>query len=293
MTKNLALMIFIVILSFLSRLCLAQNEILQMTPEKNLLVVTHHSKVLGQEKTFRIYLPKSGDGGSRYPVLYVLHGVLCHSEAWPEQTEIEDLAKDYQMILVFPDGDNSWYLDSPLKPDMQYESYIIKELIPFIERNFPARSGRTNRAIMGASMGGHGAITLAAKHPDFFCSASSFFGILKLTDERSIKSNLIGPYLTELLGPYKKNKQRWQANSAYELAENFLKQPIAIFFNWGTTDVTPARQNNLDFHRRLTELGIPHIGKEQYGGHTADFLNASLKEHLDFHWQNLTGKHAN
>lgn len=185
----------------------AQKGILHIEQEKNLSVVTHHSEVLGKDKIFRIFLPQKSDSHSLFPVLYVLHGVLCHSEAWPEQTEIEDLASGYKMILVFPDGDNGWYLDSPLKADMQYESYIIKELIPFIERNFPARSGRDSRAIMGASMGGHGAITLAAKHPDLFCSASSFFGILKLTDERSIKSNLIGPYLTELLGPYQKNKQ--------------------------------------------------------------------------------------
>jgi len=289
MIKRLApiilMMIFVRLL--FSNFCFAQSSILLMAPEKNLFVVTHQSEVLGKAKTFRIYLPQNGNASARYPVLYVLHGVLCHSEAWPEQTEIDDVANDYQMIQVFPDGDNSWYLDSPIKPEMQYESYIIKELIPFIEHHFPAKTGRENRAIMGASMGGHGAMTLAAKHPDLFCSASSFFGILKLTDERTIKSNLVGPFLTELLGPYKKNKKLWRANSAYELAENFSNREIALFFNWGTTDVTPARQNNLDFHRRLTELGIPHRCNEEYGGHTADFLNATLKEHLDFHWKNL------
>jgi S-formylglutathione hydrolase FrmB len=284
---NILLFLFSVIL-FFSDHSYAQKGILHIAREKNLSVVKHDSKILGKEKTFRIFLPEKGEADSPFPVLYVLHGVLCHSEAWPEQTEIEDLGNDYQMILVFPDGENSWYVDSPIKPDMQYESYIIKELIPFIEHNFPARPGRNSRAIIGASMGGHGAITLAEKYPDLFCSVSSFFGILKLSDERTIKSNLVGPFLTELLGPYNKNKKRWRANSAYELAENFINKDIAIFIDWGNNDVTPAKQNNQDFHRRLNELGIPHLWKERYGGHTSDFLNTHLKEHLDFHWGNLT-----
>ncbi len=283
--KILSLMFFVILFS--SEGSLAQKAILQIEKQKKVLVVTHNSQVLGKEKTFRIFLPEASHGDSLFPVLYVLHGVLCHSEAWPEQTEIDDLANDYQMILVFPDGENSWYIDSPLKSDMQYESYIIKELIPFIEHNFPARPGRKSRAIIGASMGGHGAITLAAKYPDLFCSVSSFFGILKLSDERTIKSNLVGPFLTELLGPYNKNKKRWRANSAYELAENFINKDIAIFIDWGINDVTPAKQNNHDFHHRLNELGIPHLWKERYGGHTSDFLNMHLKEHLDFHWENL------
>lgn len=271
----------------LSNQLFPQSGILAMTPEKNLLVVKHFSQVLGEERIFRIYLPKGKSADARYPVLYVLHGVYCHSEAWPEQTDIDEMAAEYEMILVFPDADNSWYIDSPLKPKMQYESYLVKELIPFIEANFPAKTGKADRAIMGASMGGHGAVTLAAKHPDMFCSVSSFFGILKLTDEESIKSDLIGPFLNDLLGPYKKNKKLWRVNSAYELANKLKNQDIEIFIHWGSTDLTPAKQNSIDFHRRLSELGIPHKWKEDYGGHTSDFLNAGLKEHLDFHAHNL------
>lgn len=273
---------------FLTDGLFSQSTALEITPERNLWIVRHFSRVLKEDKVFRIYLPKGRSAEERFPVLYVLHGVFCHSEAWPEQTEIDEMAENYEMILVFPDADNSWYLDSPRKPNMQYESYIIKELIPLIEANFPAKVGKANRAIMGASMGGHGAVTLAAKYPHLFCSVSSFFGILKLTDEESIKSNLVGPFLTDLLGPYKKNKKLWQANSAYELAERLKNQDIAIYINWGSTDLTPAKKNSIDFHRRLLELGIPHKWKEEYGGHTADFLNSGLKEHLDFHYKNLT-----
>lgn len=263
----------------------SQNSNPYIARESNLLVVKHYSKILNKEKTFRIYLPESFEGNNLFPVLYVLHGVLCNSDAWPAQTEIENLAVDYKMMLVFPDGENSWYINSPIKPYMQYESYIINELIPFIERTFPARNDRYGRAIMGASMGGHGAITLAEKYPDLFCSVSSFFGILKLTEKITINSNLVGPYLNELLGPYDFNQKLWEANSAYELAENFLNKDIAIFIDCGEDDETPAILTGREFHQRLTDLEIPHTWKEKEGAHTKEFLNENLREHLDFHWK--------
>jgi len=263
----------------------SQNSNLNITQEANLLVVKHYSEILEKEKTFRIYVPKRREGNPLFPVLYVLHGVLCNSDAWPEQTSIDEIADNYKMILVFPDGENSWYLNSPIKSEMQYESYIIKELIPIIEKTFPARDDKYGRAIMGASMGGHGAITLAEKYPDLFCSVSSFFGILKLTDEITINSNIVGPFLNELLGPYQVSQKLWEANSAYELTEKFLNKDIAIFIDCGKDDETPAILTNRKFHQRLTDLGIYHIWKEKEGAHTKDFLNENLREHMDFHWQ--------
>jgi S-formylglutathione hydrolase FrmB len=192
--------------------------------------------------------------------------------------------------LVFPDGENSWYLNSPLKSEMQYESYFIDELIPFIEQTFPAKKNKNSRAIMGASMGGHGAMMLAAKYPDLFWSVSSFFGITKLTDKVSLESNLVGPFLTELLGNLDQNLKIWEANSAYELAENFSNKAINIFFDCGRDDETPALVNNMEFHKRLNELKIPHIWKERAGGHTKEYLNENLKEHMDFHWQLFRSK---
>lgn len=293
MAKNSIYIFLIIFLSngLLFNFSYAQKNNIQIEHEKNIWIVKHDSEVLKKENLFRIFIPKKSDKDSLFPVLYVLHGVLCHSDAWIDQTQIEDIAENYRMILVFPDAYNSWYLDSPIKPDMQYETYIIKELIPLVEKVFPAKSGKHSRAIMGASMGGHGAITLAEKYPGLFCSTSSFFGILKLTDKSSIESNLVGPFLTDLLGPYNSNRKRWRANSAYELAKNFLNKNIDIFIDWGTSDVTPAKENNIKFHKRLTKLRIPHIYKERYGGHTSDFLNTHIQEHLDFHWECFSRKH--
>ncbi len=260
----------------------AQKDQLFIFKEPRLLVIQHHSSILGKDKVFRIFLPEKREPEQLFPVLYVLHGAGCNSSAWPDQTQIDEMAANYAMILVFPDGETSWYLDHPQIPDLKYESYIIKELIPLIESTFPARSDKPGRAIMGASMGGHGAMILAEKHPDLFCSVSSFFGILAVTAE----IEAIAP----LLGPYQKDRNFLKANSAYELARNFSGQNIPILFDCGREDQTSALTANREFHRQLKELGIPHIWNEREGGHTADFLNTQLKEHLDFHWKNFTQK---
>ena len=248
--------------------------------ENDVLVVTHFSKVLGKEKTFRIYIPDKQKPNELFPILYVLHGAYCDSSAWIEQTKIEELAEDYRMILVFPDGEQfGWYVDSPYEKDSQYEAYIIKELIPLIDNKFPTIAKREGRSIMGASMGGHGAMTLAEKHPELFCSVSSFFGILKLTNHPD-KWNI-----AEKLGLYEENKMLWEENSAYEQAEKLKGKDIKIFFDCGKDDTeTGAIFDNRAFDQRLTELSIPHIWKEKEGGHNAEFLNQNLKEHLDFHW---------
>jgi len=260
----------------------AQKDQLFIYKEPRLLVIQHHSSILGKDKVFRIFLPENREPEQLFPVLYVLHGAGCNSSAWPDQTQIDEMAANYAMILVFPDGETSWYLDHPQIPDMKYESYIIKELIPLIESTFPARNDKPGRAIMGASMGGYGAMMFAARYPEQFCSVSSFFGILTITGEIEA--------IAALLGPYQNDRDFLKKNSPFELASNYLNQELAILFDCGSEDQTSALIASRTFHQRLNELAIPHIWQENPGGHTADFLNAQLKEHLDFHWKNFTQK---
>lgn len=153
-----------------------------------IITIHHFSNILNKTTTFQVYLPPdisstTENAGTRFPVLYVLHGAWGSYVDWITKTDIEDLADNYRMILVFPDGDQfGWYLDSPIKKYSQYESYIIKELIPEIDRRFPSIASREGRSIMGLSMGDHGAFILSAKYPEMFCSVSSLSGILKLTN---------------------------------------------------------------------------------------------------------------
>jgi pimeloyl-ACP methyl ester carboxylesterase len=134
-------------------------------------------------RTVRIYLPPSyGNSDKRYPVVYALHGYLEDS-SWllGMGQSLNELIKDgsaQEMILVFPDGDNffggSFYLSSPVIGD--YETYISKELVNYIDTNYLTIEDRDARGIAGCSMGGNGALHLAFTNPDIFSVAGGASG---------------------------------------------------------------------------------------------------------------------
>lgn len=258
------------------------------TPEKEIkseITVSErlslHSDIMDRDMEYRIIVPKQNHEAERFPVLYVLHGMENNCDGWIEATQIDTLAQEYRMIIVFPDGDQvGWYLDSPLLDSSQIESYITRELIPHIDQSYPTIADAKHRSISGASMGGHGAMTLAFKHADKFASVSSFYGGLRLTDLQG------APFMEALLGKYEENKELWEANSAYHLAETMVGKTMPIYFDCGVDDQFFV-QTTHDFHARLEELGIEHGWSMNPGGHTAEYLQEQLKTHLDFHWKEI------
>ncbi len=243
------------------------------------LTITFKSKYLKKNTTFSIYIPSKASNKNPYPVLYILHGAWGSYKDWPSKTDVLKLAEKYKMIMVFPDGSQfGWYVDSPFDEKSQYESFIIKELIPLIDKTFPTIKSKYARGIMGLSMGGHGAITLVEKYPDIFGSASSLSGILKLTDHPEKW------HITQKLGDYNKYPQNWAKNSAYELASNLKNKNIFILFDCGKKDTkTGAIFDNRKFHKRLLQLNIPHIWREFPGTHSWKYWNTHLPQHLNFH----------
>jgi S-formylglutathione hydrolase FrmB/lysophospholipase L1-like esterase len=247
--------------------------------QNDILTITHYSESLHTEKTFQIYLPPDAERDERFPVLFVLHGAYGRYSDWVNRTNIEDLADHYQMILVFPDGGEfGWYVDSPIERDSQYESYVAGELVAEIDRLFPTIATREARGIMGLSMGGHGALLLAAKHPDVFGSASAMSGILKIT-EHPEKWHIAGR-----LGALEKNRKTWKANSVWDQAKRFKKANVQLLFDCGTSDtVTGAIGDSRQVHKRLVSMKAPHIWREMAGTHSWSYWQTHLEEHLNFH----------
>ena len=246
---------------------------------KDIFTITHFSTTLNQEKTFRVYFPPDAKADEKFPVLFVLHGAYGGYKDWVDRTNIEDLADNYRMILVFPDGGEfGWYVDSPIEKDSQYETYVVKELVTKIDSLFPTIASREGRGIMGLSMGGHGALLLSAKHPDVFGSASALSGILKITEHPDKW------HIAERLGPMNENQKVWEENSVYEQTERFKDSNVRILFDCGVDDTqTGAINDSRKFHERLVELKIPHIWRELPGTHSWDYWQNHLEEHLNFH----------
>jgi S-formylglutathione hydrolase FrmB len=147
---------------------------------------TIDSAAIGRPLEVSIYQPDGAAPKDGWPVLYLLHGLNgCHRD-WPSLGGIREtmdrLIADHRikpMLVVMPDGGNSWYVDSAsIGGPGNYETAILDDLPKAIERTYPVSRERDGRAIAGLSMGGYGALRLALKRPDRFVAVASLSGAI-------------------------------------------------------------------------------------------------------------------
>src|SRR5688500_4166716 len=128
------------------------------------------SRLMRREMPYRVLLPAGYDakdrGGRRFPVIYLLHGLTGHYDNWTYNTRIALLSERSNFLLVTPEWEDGWYTDSSAQPNDKYESYIIKQHIPEIDKKFRTLPDRDQRAIAGLSMGGYGALKFGVKYPE-------------------------------------------------------------------------------------------------------------------------------
>ncbi len=210
-----------------------------------------------------------------YSVVYLLHGYSGKYSDWiKHKPELEDLASQYDMIFVCPDGQDSWYFDSPIDPKMQFETYITQELIPFIDENYRTRGDGANRGIAGLSMGGHGALWLAFRHPDLFSACGSMSGGVDITsfpDKWKIKDRL---------GEYASNKGVWDSHSVLGLVPTYANKGQHIIFDCGSSDFMFDINNKL--HDALLKKGVAHDYIVRPGTHNWEYWTNSLDYQLLF-----------
>ncbi len=220
-----------------------------------------HSKTMNKNIKAVIILPKTYNKSNLFPVVYLLHGWSDNYATWISKVpHIKTLADEFNFIIVMPDGDyDSWYWDSPKKPKSQYETFISKELIEFIDKDYKTIKSNKGRAITGNSMGGQGALFLAFRHQDVFGSAGSLSGGL---DIRPFSENW---GMADKIGTYEENKNRWDdyaiINQVYRISSKKLK----IIIDCGTDDFFYKVNKNL--HNKLLERNIPHVYIERPGEH--------------------------
>jgi len=215
----------------------------------------------------------------RFPVLYILHGAGGDHVSWVDYLPLAALLQTRPAICVCVYGRAfGWYVDSPCQKNSQVETHVTGELVPFVDANFRTIARKEGRGIFGYSMGGHGAITLAAKHPDLFSSASSISGIMDLTRWPS------NWRIAGALGPLAANQDLWRRSSAMGLAGEFTKSAkgARLLIECGTADF--AYPENREFHALLERLGIPHEYREGPGDHGMLYASGQhLAMHMDFH----------
>ncbi len=134
----------------------------------------------GVDYPFNVLLPSGYASGTRYPVLYLLHGATQNQDSWLSFSDIEAFTGPFQgadaAIVVMPVGDPLGISLDGHNSRRHWETLYVHALIPYIDANFNTLDDRAHRVIAGLSMGGVSAMIAAARHPDLFVAAGSFSG---------------------------------------------------------------------------------------------------------------------
>lgn len=172
------------------------REVSSERVDPRLVSIRLRSRATGDVQPLDVLLPRGYSPKRSYPVLYLLHGAGEGYSSWLDQYPIRRLTSGMRLIVVMPQGSGTdsagrtvnggysdWFGLSPGSPDAvpAWESYDIRELVPFIDRRFGTVGGPAGRAVAGISMGGGGAFRYAAQHPGTFGYAGSLSGELEPT----------------------------------------------------------------------------------------------------------------
>lgn len=248
-------------------------------PTQAIDTISINAKAVKSPSKCLVVLPQkylAEDDTTHYPVVYLLHGYGGDYKSWLTLTEprLDSLATAHNMIFVCPDGRDSWYWDSPIVEDLQMETFITTELVPYIDKTYRTKACRTQRAITGFSMGGHGSMWLAMRHSDIFGSAGSMSGGLNINKPKWAKSWK----MATRIGTQTKYPKRWVDYTAITLIPTLKPGQLNLVIDCGVDDFFIGV--NREFHQELLKYKIPHDYTERPGRHTHPYWQNSLRHHL-------------
>src|SRR5688572_30642650 len=257
-------------------------------------VVSHASRSTGTDMTFSVFVPPQADEGAACPVVWYLSGLTCTHANVTEKGEYRRACAELGLIFVAPDtsprgpevpddpaydfGQGAgFYVDAtqdPFAAHYRMYSYVAEELPELVAANFPADPAR--QAIMGHSMGGHGALTLALRNPDRYRSVSAFSPIVAPSQvpwgEKA---------LPRYLGP---DRAAWRRHDAVALIEDGARVP-EILVDQGMADNFLKEQLRPELlEQACASAGIALQLRVQPGyDHSYYFISTFMADHLAWH----------
>jgi S-formylglutathione hydrolase len=262
-------------------------------------VYKHASRETKTDMTFSVYVPPHQDG-AKLPVVWYLSGLTCTHANVTEKGEFRRACAELGLIFVAPDtsprgqdvpGDpaNSYdfglgagfYVDATQEPfarNYRMWSYVTEELPRLVAEHFPVDAGR--QSILGHSMGGHGALTAALRHPDRYRAASAFSPIVAATRVPG-GPKALGGYLGD-------NKQAWSKHDAVALIEDGARFS-ALLVDQGDADQFLAEQLRPELlQEACKKANIPLTLRLQPGyDHSYYFISTFMSDHLRWHAERL------
>jgi S-formylglutathione hydrolase FrmB len=306
-------------------LCLPSSLVAQ----GRVLTIHLFSPALGVPKSLTVYLPAAYDtSSSRFPTAYYLHGAGGDERSWVRRLALDSVADSLARaglppaILIMPDGDTGYWtnwarvdggrglcstdsirLQTQETTDTycvrygRYESYLVHDVLGFVDSAYRTLRDPRHRGIGGFSMGGYGAVSIAARHPSLFGAAVSHSGVLALL--------YVGPHpypghatfaatVAQLLPRWP--AYRWplfEVEFGTDTAQWWARDPMRqlarlrsagrslprLYIDVGVEDTLTVDQNRA-FHDALAKQHIAHTYQEFPGAHTTAYWRAHEAEGL-------------
>ncbi|WP_375775846.1 S-formylglutathione hydrolase [Bradyrhizobium sp. ma5] len=258
-------------------------------------VYRHPSRETKTDMTFSVFVPDHATG-SKLPVVTYLSGLTCTHANVTEKGEFRQACAELGLIFVAPDtsprgegvpGDPAnaydfglgagFYVDAteqPFATNYRMWSYVTEELPKLIAEQFPVDTKR--KSILGHSMGGHGALTVALRYPDRYRAASAFAPIVAPSQV---------PWGNKALGGYLgSNKQAWRKHDAVALIEDGARFSD-LLVDYGDADGFLNEQLRPELLKAACEkANIPLTLRRQPGyDHSYYFISTFMADHLRWH----------
>jgi len=243
---------------------------------------------LGREVDCAIHLPPSyAKGATRYPVLYVLHGLFESHRFWEQRGLAAILDGLWQkgelpeFLVVAPDADNSFFVNGPLG---RFEDLVTQDVVAHVESRYRTVPGRDGRALLGVSMGGYAALRVALSRPQLFRAVVAHSAMLLQkppTREDGAGRWHMDAFHRVFGDPI--DTGLWAANDPLALAERAdPKATPALAFDCGAQDRYGLFAGNEELHRRLAARGVPHEFALRPGDHGYEYVRSVLADSLRF-----------